>query len=170
MATRALRATLLRAHSSAFRLDIPTHFRHTHTFARARAKRHRINSHRVRTYIPSFPPSRDLGGPVCVCQNLSLSLSPSRASLSLARTRELSYPFPWVSLSLFSLIERHNFYILKRRFSFFVINPLNVEIGCGYYIASRQIAPRNFYHSPLTSLPVSPRPPPFLSFFLLNVN
>jgi len=114
--------------SLAFRLDVPTHSCRTHT------TRVQNSSESILTVRFSHPFLRSfrIRGLVCVSQKSLWFLSLS---------------FLWS--------VRHNFCILKRRSSFFVINPLNAEIGCSYYIAPRQIAPRNFNHSS-----------PFARFFL----
>lgn len=129
VATRALRANFFCP--LAFRLDIPRCIvvlccTHT-TRACARAKRPPESIPIVR---PRFPSTFSCDRITTKAPALKISLFHVLSS-SIVQAREL------LSFGSLSLADRHNFCILKRHFSFFVINPLNAEIGCRVIILPR---------------------------------
>lgn len=139
VATRALRANLLRA--PAFCLDVPILLSYAH-HPRAKRSPESISIVWTRSLRFNVCETYCRGDTRHACpKNLPPCASSPRRPFRHASYRLSAFPL--------SFSDRHNFCILKRRSFFFVINPLNAEIGCGYYIAPRQIAPRNFNHSPL---------------------
>lgn len=158
------------ARSLAFRLDVPTYAAYAH---RPHAKRRANQFSPSRTpYIhTSHLPSIDFvtvasayPKNLCYVHRPDRPRSGTRATVVLL---DLSFsfsphsPLPPPFLPRIGIISAFS----NAAPPFSLLTSLNAEIGCGYYIVPRQIAPRNFNHSPiarlsscLSCLPAAPPP------------